>query len=154
MKRASATETIKNRSKHAVRRFLKSMNCAQAILETYAPAMGLSIETSRRIASAFAGGMGMGSECGAVTGAFLVIGLKYGKTLDNDPKADQETFKRVTEFVKEFKARNNYIGCSQLLGIDMSTPEGVQEAGKKGLFTKRCPTFILSATEILERIIA
>ncbi len=97
-----------NTKKHAVERFLKSMNCSQAILETYAPALGMSVEVARRVSAALAGGMGMGAECGALTGALLVIGLKYGKTQDTDQKADQETFKRVTEFVKEFQARNKF----------------------------------------------
>jgi len=66
---------------------------------------------ARCVAAAFAGGMGMGSECGAVTGAFMVIGLKYGKTVDKDSGADQETFERVAEFIKEFKAKHNHIGC-------------------------------------------
>ena len=65
---------IPNRPEHAKNRFLKSMNCSQAILETYAEEMGMSVENARKVASAFAGGMGMGTECGAVTGAFMVIG--------------------------------------------------------------------------------
>ncbi len=142
-----------NTKKQAVERFLKSKNCSQAILETYAPAMGMSVELARRVSAALAGGMGMGAQCGAVTGALLVIGLKYGKTQDTDQKADQETFRRVEEFVKEFKARNKYLECSQLLGIDMSSSEGVQEAAQKGLFTKQCPKYLRSATEILDKIL-
>ena len=142
-----------NRPEHAKGRFLKSMNCSQAILETYGPSMGLPTETSRRVAAAFAGGMGMGSECGAVTGAFLVIGMKYGKTRDDDSRADNETFKRVAEFVKEFKARHIYINCSELLKVNMGTPEGLKEASRKGLFTSVCPNYVKTAAEILEKIL-
>jgi C_GCAxxG_C_C family probable redox protein len=138
---------------HAVDRFMKSMNCAQAILETYAPSMGISKELARRLAAPFAGGMGMGRECGAVTGALMVIGLKYGKIHDKDPGADWKTFAKVAEFVKEFKARHNHTECSRLLKVDMGTRAGVKDAGRKGLFTTSCPGFVRSASEILDKIL-
>lgn len=150
---ASDEKGAANRPAHAKGRFLKSMNCSQAIFETYAPAMGVPVETARKVAAAFAGGMGMGSECGAVTGAFLVIGLKHGKTANKDSAADAATFNRVAQFVKEFKARHKHIGCSELLECDMGTPDGVKEAGRKGLFTSRCPVFVQTAGEILDRIL-
>ncbi len=139
------------RPEHAKLRFLESMNCSQAILETYAPEFGMSVENARKVAAAFAGGMGMGSECGAVTGAFMVIGMKYGKTRDDDSRADSETFKRLAEFVKEFKAKHGHIECSVLLETDMGTPEGVKEAAGKGHFTNRCPAFVKTAALLLEK---
>jgi len=150
---ADAAVGPKNRPEYAEGRFLKSLNCSQAVLETYAPSLGMSVKTARRIAAPFAGGMGMGSECGAVTGAFLVIGMKYGKTRDQDPQADKETFSRVAKFVQEFKAKHGHIGCSALLGVDMGTPEGIKEAEKKGLFTKVCPQLVRSAVEILDKVL-
>jgi C_GCAxxG_C_C family probable redox protein len=150
---AGAEKGAADRPAYAKERFLKSMNCSQAVFETYAPAMGVPVETARKIAAAFACGMGMGSECGAVTGAFLVIGLKYGKTCNRDSSADSDTFKRVARFVKEFKTRHGHIGCSELLGCDMGTREGVKEASRKGFFTSRCPVFVQSAGEILEEIL-
>jgi C_GCAxxG_C_C family probable redox protein len=150
---AAPPEIPQNRPGYAVDRFLKSMNCSQAVLETYAPALGMPALLARRVAAALAGGMGMGSECGAVTGALLVIGLKYGKTTDTDQLADKETFQRVAGLCREFKARHGYLGCSQLLGVDMGTPEGVKEAGKLGLFTQKCPAYVRSAAEILNTIL-
>lgn len=142
------------RPEHAKLRFLESMNCSQAILETYAPEFGLSVENARKVAAAFAGGMGMGTECGAVTGAFMVIGMKYGKTRDDDSRADSETFKRLARFVEEFKAKHGHIECSSLLETDMGTPEGVKEAAGKGYFTSRCPVFVKTASQLLEKILA
>jgi C_GCAxxG_C_C family probable redox protein len=142
------------RPEHASDQFLRSMNCSQAILETYAPSMGMSTEMARRVAAAFAGGMGMGTECGAVTGALMVIGLKYGKIEAEDSSADKKTFDKVAEFVKHFKAMHGHLGCSELLGVDMSTPQGIKEASSKGLFTSHCPKFVYSAGLILDKILA
>lgn len=143
-----------NKPEHAKNQFLKSMNCSQAILETYAPSMGLPVAQARRVAAAFAGGMGMGSECGAITGAYMVIGMKHGKTAESDSRADNETFKRLAEFNKEFKARYKHITCSELLETDMGTPEGVKYAADKGYFTSRCPGYVKAAAEILDKILA
>lgn len=144
---------IPNKPEYAKNRFLKSMNCSQAILESYAESMGLSIETARKVSAAFAGGMGMGSECGAVTGAFMVIGLHYGKTADKDATADSETFSRVAKFVGAFKKEHGDISCSKLLGVDMSSPEGVKKAEKMGLFTSACPKFVETAARILDTLL-
>ena len=145
---------IQNRPQHAKSRFMKSMNCSQAILETYAGEMGMSIENARKVSAAFAGGMGMGSECGAVTGAFMVIGMKYGQTAEKDSDADKETFKKVAMLVAEFKKQHGEILCSNLLGTDMGTPEGVQKAADHGLFTTLCPKFVETASIILDKILS
>ena len=143
-----------NRPQHAKARFMKSMNCSQAILETYAEEMGMSIENARKVSAAFAGGMGMGFECGALTGAFMVIGMKHGKTADTDSDADKETFSRVAMLTEEFKRQHGEILCSKLLGTDMGTPEGVQKAAGLGLFTTLCPKFMETASIILDKILA
>ena len=141
------------RPQHARERFLASMNCAQAIMETYAPSFNMSIEDAKRVSAPFARGMGMGSECGAVTGAFMVIGMKYGKTRDDNSKADNETFQRMDLFVEKFRNRHQHIDCSSLLETDMSSKSGILFAKLKGHFTKRCPLYVESAAEILEEII-
>jgi len=85
---AEAATTGDNHPDYASSQFLRSLNCSQAVLETYAPSMGMSAPLARRVAAAFAEGMGMGAECGAVTGTFMVIGMKYGKIMDKDSDAD------------------------------------------------------------------
>ena len=149
---ATKDESPADKPEHARQQFLKSMNCSQALLETYGPDLGLPVPQARRVAAAFAGGMGMGSECGAVTGAYMVIGMKYGKTAESDSRADNVTFKRLAEFNRQFKAHHKYLTCSELLETDMGTPEGVKTAAGQGYFTSRCPAFVKTAAEILEKI--
>jgi C_GCAxxG_C_C family probable redox protein len=93
----------------------------------------MTIDQARRVAAAFAGGMGMGSECGAVTGSLIVIGLKYGKTLDSDSHANVATLKHVATFIKEFKGRHNHLSCYELLESNMATQEGINSADGKGI---------------------
>jgi C_GCAxxG_C_C family probable redox protein len=56
--------------------------CAQAVLASFAEDYGLSEEAALRISTGFGSGMGRLCEvCGALTGAFMVIGLKHGKVV-------------------------------------------------------------------------
>jgi C_GCAxxG_C_C family probable redox protein len=135
------------RPKLAEEHFLKSMNCSQAILETYGPAYGLDATMARKLGTGFAGGMGTGSDCGALTGAVMALGLKHGP-------GTEATLKEVSKLMAEFKARHGNTTCSRLLGTDMGTHAGVQEAAAKGYFTSRCPGYVRSAGEILEKLLA
>ena len=143
-----------NRIEKAVSCFKEGFSCAPAVFSAYASEFGLDIETALKIAAGFGGGMGrMGETCGAVTGAFMVIGLKYGKTKAEDDQAKEKTYELVRESAKRFKARNGTIICKELLGCDLSTPEGMKLAKEKGLTETLCPKFIQDAVEILEEML-
>ncbi len=143
-----------NNTDQAVSCFQEGFNCAQAVLSTYGARFGLDRKIALRVAGAFGGGMGsMGETCGAVTGAFMVIGLMHGKTKADDDKAREKTHEFVKEFVAGFKARNRSILCRELLGCDVSTTGGMQAAKDKGLFKTRCPKFVKDAAEIIDEIL-
>ncbi|MCX6000010.1 MAG: C-GCAxxG-C-C family protein, partial [Chloroflexi bacterium] len=109
----------------AVSCFKEGFNCSQAVLSAYGPKLGLDAEKALRVSGAFGAGMGrMAETCGAVTGAFMVIGLKYGKTRADDNQTREKAYRLVREFTDQFKSRHRSIVCRELLGCDISTPEG------------------------------
>ena len=143
-----------NKAKESVSCFKEGFSCSQAVFSTYAVGMGLNREIALKVSQAFGGGMGqMGEVCGAVTGAFMVIGLKYGRTRADDDEAKVKTYSLVKEFTEKFKARNGTIICRELLGCDIGTPEGERIAKEKKLFSTVCPGFVQDAVEILEEIL-
>jgi C_GCAxxG_C_C family probable redox protein len=95
----------------------------------------------------------MGETCGAVTGAFMAIGLKYGKARAEDEGARDKTYELVREFVNRFQSRHGSIICKELLGYDLSNPQEGEAAKEIGLFDTLCPQFVRNATEILEEIL-
>jgi C_GCAxxG_C_C family probable redox protein len=95
----------------------------------------------------------MGETCGGVTGALMVIGLRYGKTEVQDKQEKEMTYGLVKEFVDRFKSRNGSIVCRELLGCDISTPEGLKIAEDKNLIATLCPKFVQDAAEIMEQIL-
>lgn len=65
--------------------FDEGFSCSQSVFSAFAPELGLDREMALRVATAFGGGMGhRGDTCGAVTGAFLAIGLKHGRVKAED----------------------------------------------------------------------
>lgn len=143
-----------NRIERAVSYFEEGFSCSQALVATYGTQFGLDREMALKISGAFGVGMGrIGETCGAVTGAFMVIGLKYGKTRVEDEQTKEKAYTLVKRFVDRFKSRNGSIICRELLGCDISTPAGMKLAKEKRLIANVCPKFVRDGAEILEQIL-
>lgn len=97
--------------------------------------------------------MHINGTCGAVTGAIMVLGLKFGNT-DENKQAKEKTYGKVILYANQFIARNGSVKCHELLGCDITTLEGVQFAREKGLFSSICPGLVRDAAEILEQMLA
>jgi C_GCAxxG_C_C family probable redox protein len=138
----------------AVSSFKEGFNCSQSVFSTYSKLFDINHEVALRIAQGFGGGFArMGQTCGAVTGAFMVIGLKYGKVKAEDEEAKERTYEIVREFVKRFKSLNGSIVCKDLLGYDLDKPEELEEVEEKQICETRCPKFVQDSVEILEKLL-
>jgi C_GCAxxG_C_C family probable redox protein len=134
--------------------FRDGFNCAQSVLAFCGGRYGLDRQMALRIGEAFGGGMGrMGLTCGAVTGALMVIGLKYAKLTKEDTASRQKSVELVLRFRDAFEARNGSISCKELLGCDIGTPEGFQQAADRGKFRDLCPKLVRDAVEIVEQLL-
>ncbi len=134
--------------------FINGFSCSQAIFSTFAEELGLNKENALKIAGAFGGGMGhIGETCGAVTGAFMVIGLKYGKIKAEDNDAKAKTYELVQQFAKRFKEKHGNLHCNDLIGFDLSTEEGLDNARKENKFRTVCPFLVKNAAEIVEELL-
>ncbi len=129
------------------------MNCAQSVLTAFCEELGLDKTTARKIAMGFGGGMGMcGKTCGAVTGSYMVIGLKQDLKPETAVQTKDRTYALVREFNQKFCRKNGSTTCKDLLGLDPSTPEGLAAARQKNLFTTICPQMVYDAVKILEEM--
>ncbi len=124
-------------------------NCAQTIFSLFAPDLGIDEKTALKIASGFGSGMNCAETCGAVTGAYMVIGMKHGHSTP-DPDKKVNTKMMIRQFNEKFKETHGSLICKQLIGFDISTPEGSAAAGKAGVFETHCPAFIKTSCRILE----
>jgi C_GCAxxG_C_C family probable redox protein len=109
---------------------------------------GLDRSTAFKLARAFGSGMGMGRECGAVTGALMVLGLKVQEA-SSEKETRYRVYDLVRELVRRFEEKRGTIICKDLLGVDLGTPEGRDKAIKDNLFRTLCPGFVRDAAQIL-----
>jgi C_GCAxxG_C_C family probable redox protein len=131
----------------------RKMNCAQCVLTAYCEELGLSRPLAIKLAMGFGGGMGhTGQTCGAVTGAFMVLGLKQNLTANNAPEIKEKTYAQIKDFKEEFIKRNGSVSCTELVGYDLSQPGGLASAREKGVFISRCPKLVKDAVEIIDKI--
>jgi C_GCAxxG_C_C family probable redox protein len=139
----------------AVDCFTQGFCCSQAVISSYCDMFGLDRDLAYRISGPFGVGMGrMCETCGAVTGALMVIGLKYGRaSITDDISIRERSFAKVQEFSEAFRKKNGSIVCRELMGCDMGTPEGMQYARENRLRITNCTNYVQDAVEILERIL-
>lgn len=132
--------------------FLKGYNCSQTVFAMFSEKYGISQSEAFRIGCGFGGGMRNASVCGAVTGAIMVIGSKYGYTDEKDLEGKTKCYDETLEFTKEFKKRNSSIICRDLLNCDISTKEGMEIGTKNNLFKTTCLKMVLEAVKILKEM--
>lgn len=137
----------------AAERFTRGFNCAQAVFSAYATAVGLMEEDALRIGAGFGGGMGGQQEvCGAVTGAYMVIGVRCGMVDLANIEAKEKTNAMVNEFATKFRALHGSTICLDLLGCDMNIEEGKKEIAEKNLSTAICLPCVQDACRILDAL--
>jgi C_GCAxxG_C_C family probable redox protein len=136
----------------AGRMFLDGCACSQAILSVYGLPLGLPRMTAMQIAAGFAGGMRLGETCGAVTGAFMVLGLRHAPENCEEPSGRTHVYSKVVEFAERFKKINGSVICRDLLGCDISTPEGMKYAQDHNLFKTLCVKMVEDSAGILESL--
>lgn len=150
-----------NHAEKAKSLFESGYNCCQAVLCAYADELGLDETTALKIASSFGGGMGRLREvCGAVSGMFMVCGLRDGYINIDGVNAHEEKmshYERIQELARKFINENGSIICRELLGLapkksslDMDSP--VPEKRSDEYYKKRpCAELVAMAASFLEK---
>jgi C_GCAxxG_C_C family probable redox protein len=128
----------------------KTLNCAQSVLSSFAHELNLDELTAQKITLGFGSGMGMAETCGAVTGAYMVLGLKAQTGDKTMQEMKTETKLAVARFNELFVAKHGSLKCKNLLGVNISTPKGAAKAKAEDLFNTVCSRLVASATDILD----
>ncbi len=140
----------------AVKLFKEGYNCSQAVVGAWCDELGMNFKTAVAISAGFGGGMGrMREVCGACTGAFMVLGLKYGGYEPADREKKAEMYSIIQRFAERFKEENgfNSIICRELLGAGgKSTPTPSPRTAE--YYKKRpCPDLVGISAVLLEEFI-
>lgn len=136
--------------------FLSGYNCSQAVLGAFCEELGLDFKTALMLSSSFGGGMGRLREvCGALTGAFMVAGLKKGYTSPTDKEAKTEHYKLIQDMANSFKEENGSIICRELLeGCVPKKETHIPEDRTQKYYQKRpCVYMVETAAKIAEEML-
>lgn len=142
------------KSDNALADFRNGFTCSSAVFSAFSDELGLDSDTAKKIACGFGAGISKtGNICGAVSGAIMVISLKFGKTKQGDEAATEKTRALVREFMHEFTQRHGSVYCTELLGYNLSKPDEYEKARDSELFVTKCPELVGDAAAILEKIL-
>lgn len=133
--------------------FMKGMDCSQVVTERFAGQMGMTKEQARKVSSCFGGGMMCGETCGAVTGALIVLGMKYGHYMDGDMAQKERMMQKTAEFRKLFQEKYPSCICRDLLGYDLGTPGELEKVMESGRLLSFCPGVVEAAIDVLEKVL-
>lgn len=145
-----------DKQKQSVETFSNGYNCAQSVISVFSEELGMKRDQALKLASPFGAGIVyMQGTCGAVSGALMAIGLKYGKGENGTNEDKARAYEISKQFISEFKKIHQTVCCRELLdGLDMNTPEGMARINELDYFRTRCTTYVKDAVRIAERILS
>jgi C_GCAxxG_C_C family probable redox protein len=151
----SRRENMERKAK-AVQHFEENYNCAQSVLAVFADDFGIDQNQAISLATGFGAGIARSCQvCGAVSGACMVIGFQFGSKPSDAAtfrERKEKTYLLVSDFLEEFRKKNQSTNCRELTGYDLDDPIQHAEAKRLGIFSTRCTRFVSDAVEITEEI--
>jgi C_GCAxxG_C_C family probable redox protein len=138
----------------AIEYFRNKFNCSQSVFTVFGIDYGISENECLKVSCAFGGGMGCQQlTCGAVTGAMMSLGLKYGKALNDSGEKKQLTYSKTRELFAEFIKLHGSTNCRELLnGLDLNNPEDHKKIIEQRLFDIKCEKYVTDSVIIADKI--
>lgn len=104
------------RAERAQRLHEKGYNCAQAVICAYCDQFGLDEETAYKMAEGFGLGMGIMEVCGALSGAFMLAGVRGSKGTAHPGETKGQTYKTTRALAAAFKEKKRHLPVPRAQG--------------------------------------
>ena len=142
---------VKDHLAEANELFRSGFNCSQAIVAVFSEEHGFPAETALKIAYPFGRGMGgCGHTCGALTGAMMVIGMKYGTADRYEPDKMKLAREKTRRLFELFEAEHGTTLCNDLTGFDQRKLNGPELMAMLPHFHNTCRKFLETVVTFLE----
>jgi len=139
------------KKEEAISFFNNGCNCSQAVVMPYSEELNIDHEIVERISVAFGGGMSkQGKTCGCLSGALMVIGLKYGMDSAKEIEKRINSYNKGKDMIVKFKEVFGAIDCKDLIKLDLDNSKDMEKAQRENVFEKRCSKLVGETIEILE----
>ena len=142
---------VKDHLAEANELFRSGLNCSQAIVAVFSEEHGFPAETALKIAYPFGRGMGgCGHTCGALTGAMMVIGMKYGTASQNETDKMKLAREKTRRLIEIFESEHGTTLCNDLTGFDQRKLNGPGLMAMLPHFHNTCRKFLETVVTFLE----
>jgi C_GCAxxG_C_C family probable redox protein len=142
------------KTEKALSYFESGLNCSQSVLSVFALELGIDTPTAMKLSSGFGAGMGrLGETCGAVSGAFMAISLKYGNSTAAETDKKEKAYQVIQDFHEKFRQIHHTSRCGELINCDLKTEEGQFFFQKNNLFEEVCMKCIETSVGLLEELL-
>ncbi len=131
-----------------------NFSCSQVVLEVFCDDFDVDIISARKLSALMGGGMKCGKACGLVTGGLMALGLKYAQIVPGDVETKKASGPIAREFMKRFADCGYAFDCKDLLGVDLTTPEGQAANKEKDLHRVVCAKAMKDTIDILEDMLS
>jgi C_GCAxxG_C_C family probable redox protein len=126
--------------------------CSETILRAYGPSLGLSRGEAFEIAVSLARKVNMCEACGAVTGAYIILGKRQPAEMPDRGESEQRLVNSLQEFTNRFKARHGTVTCRKLL-IESARKRKPHNLRDGTIIPGLCPRLVNDAGQLLEQML-
>jgi C_GCAxxG_C_C family probable redox protein len=143
-----------DRIRSALIKMRDGSNCAQAVLSTYLPLLGISEPFAHKMGAGLGAGVGRKQHiCGALNAGAMVISAHVGNELREDAARKNMAMDSVRDLVNMFEEQFGSAQCIEVIGMDISTPQGRQAALDAGKFRDICTQCVKRVCIRLEELL-
>lgn len=137
----SKKKTMQLAESYAAQDFL----CSESMLLALSKCQQVESELIPRIATGFGAGLARcGEICGALAGAIMGLGIRFGRTRVEETPADQRPYDFAQRMVNLFKARFGHTRCLEILGLDLSKESDLKRYREENMWEKVCYKLIIT----------
>jgi C_GCAxxG_C_C family probable redox protein len=146
---------MKTTEDKAIESFRAGLNCAQSVVSSYSDTLNFDNKLALKLSCGFGAGMGRLQEtCGAVTGAFMILGIYNCNKYSDNKERKNETYSMVQKYNHEFKKINGTTNCMSLIKCDLNTEEGQKFLHDNNLHETICEKCISDSVKIVNKLLA
>jgi C_GCAxxG_C_C family probable redox protein len=148
------TQITMNKIEKTVELYKQDYLCSQSVFGAFCEDYGISKDLGLKLSKFLGFGyLFRGDYCGAVSGALMILGLKYSSGENYNELSDEIFYQLAKDYLKRFKEIHSSCTCKELLTADLSTEEGMSFIRENNLFNLKCPDFVRDSAQILTQII-
>jgi C_GCAxxG_C_C family probable redox protein len=131
--------------------FNEGYNCCESVVLAVCEHLEIDKEMPLKISTPFGSGMSKNaSNCGALSAAFIAMGMKNGRNNNEEPR--DPSYVPADIVFNKFKEKYKTVSCGDITGLNMRDPE-VMAQNKERLHKEICGPIVRQVTDwILEQI--